>query len=458
MHTASSATDPAGHPDGPDTTGVPDYVHLAWHGDDSRRRGPQRSLEMRAIAAAGVELADEGGLSRVTMRTVGARLGMTGMGLYRYVRAKDELLALMIDEAIGPPDFPAYGPAGWRDRLTAWAYAARSRFEAHPWVLGVSLPDPPALPNQTQWTERGLDALQPTRLPETEKLSALLLVNVYVRGQTQLATGLARRVQPGDNPGPQYAGLLLRLADPERFPRLVAAMTQHAQAPPADFADDEFQFGLSTVLAGIACRMTPALRHGSRVGRNETRLIREDYGLDSVAEAQLHQHAAHVRLDRILLDDQVAGDLHVRQTARYQPEHVDLARGQRRQRRRDTVGSCGLRRQREPGDEPPGDDRVDERVPGRHAAHRDDQLLGRGVLEQEPADPRAKRLVDVLVGVERGQDLHPGRRRVGDDLASGPQPVEDGHPDVEQDDRGRVPAHEGASSATARLPLVSGYA
>ena len=322
MHTASSATDPAGHPDGPDTTGVPDYVHLAWHGDDSRRRGPQRSLEMRAIAAAGVELADEGGLSRVTMRTVGARLGMTGMGLYRYVRAKDELLALMIDEAIGPPDFPAYGPAGWRDRLTAWAYAARSRFEAHPWVLGVSLPDPPALPNQTQWTERGLEALQPTRLPETEKLSALLLVNVYVRGQTQLATGLTRRVQPGDNPGPQYAGLLLRLADPERFPRLVAAMTQHAQAPPADFADDEFRFGLSTVLAGIACRMTPALRHGSRVGRNETRLIREDYGLDAVTEVQLGEDAAHVRLDRVLLDDQVPGHLRVRQALGHQPEHV----------------------------------------------------------------------------------------------------------------------------------------
>jgi tetracycline repressor-like protein len=96
--------------------------------------------------------------------------------------------------------------------------------------------------------------LQPTRLAETEKLSALLLVNVYVRGQTQLATGLARGVRPGDNPGTQYAQMLLRLADPERFPRLTAAMTQHAAAPPGDFTDDQFRFGLSTVLDGIACR------------------------------------------------------------------------------------------------------------------------------------------------------------------------------------------------------------
>jgi AcrR family transcriptional regulator len=244
----------AGHPDGHTATGIPAYVDLAWHGDDGRRPGPRRSLHLRAIATAGVELADQSGLGRVSMRTVGARLGMTSMGLYRYVQAKDELLALMIDEAIGPPDFPAYGQARWRDRLSAWAHAARSRFEAHPWVLGLSPPDPPALPNQIQWTERGLEALQPTRLAEAEKLSALLLVNVYVRGQTQLATGLARGVRPGDHPGTQYAQMLLRLTDPERFPRLTAAMTQHEAAPPADFTDDQFRFGLSTVLDGIACR------------------------------------------------------------------------------------------------------------------------------------------------------------------------------------------------------------
>src|ERR1700683_283503 len=219
---------PAGHPDGHSSMDVPEYVDLAWHGDDGRRPGPRRSLHLRAIAAAGVELADEGGLSRVSMRTVGARVGMTSMGLYRYVQAKDELLAVMIDEAIGPPDFPAYGQACWRDRLSAWAYAARSRFEAHPWVLSVSLPDPPTLPYQVQWTERGLEALQPTRLAETDKLSALLLVNVYVRGQTQLATGLARGVRPGGGRSEGQTPELMPLTDSERFPRLTAAMAPRA--------------------------------------------------------------------------------------------------------------------------------------------------------------------------------------------------------------------------------------
>jgi AcrR family transcriptional regulator len=234
---------------------IPDYVELAWHGDDGKRPGPPRSLHMKAIAAAGVELADQGGIGKVSMRTVGAKLGMTAMGLYRYVRAKDELLALMIDEAMGPPGFSEQGVEGWRDRLSAWAYAVRSRLEAHPWVLQVSLPDPPALPFQVEWTERGLAALETTRLTENERLSALLLVNVYVRGQTQLASGLGDRGPHEGNSGVPYARMLLALADRARFPHLVAAMTQNAAEPSGTFADDAFRVGLETVLDGIACRV-----------------------------------------------------------------------------------------------------------------------------------------------------------------------------------------------------------
>jgi AcrR family transcriptional regulator len=236
-----------------DTNDIPGYLVAAWRGEGGRRPGPRRSLNARAIAAAGVTLADEGGLGSVSMRSVGAKLGMTSMGLYRYVQSKNELLAIMIDEALGPANFPPYGTSAWRDRLTSWSYAARSRYEAHPWVLGVWLPDPPALPNQIHWTERGLEALQPTGLAETEKLSVLLLVNVYVRGQTQLATGFASA--PPDAPaGTGYAQLLLRLIEPERFPHLVAAMTQRSTSPPADFAEHEFSFGLRTLLDGIAVR------------------------------------------------------------------------------------------------------------------------------------------------------------------------------------------------------------
>lgn len=244
-----------------DTGDLPGYLVTAWKGDERARPGPRRSLNLRAIAAAGIALADEGGLVSVSMRSVGAMLGMTSMSLYRYVQSKDELLAIMIDEALGPADFPRYGRAGWRKRLTTWSTEARARYRAHPWVLSVSLPDPPALPNQIQWTERGLEALERTQLSENEKLSALLLVNVYVRGQVQLSSGFAPE-QPGGVPGADYTQTLLRLIDRDRFPHLTAAMTQRLISPPADFAEHEFTFGLSTLLDGLSRRHESANPEG----------------------------------------------------------------------------------------------------------------------------------------------------------------------------------------------------
>jgi AcrR family transcriptional regulator len=237
---------------------VPAYAELLWRGDAETRPGPKRSLDMHALARAGIRRADAAGLDAVSMRTVAADIGVSSMALYRYVRSKQELLLMMVDEAIGPPPRTTSRDSNWRDGLTTWAHAARDRLRAHPWVLDVPVAEPPILPYQTQWTEWGLDVLAATPLTEPQKLSALLLVNVYVRGQTQLSLGFQQGAgtEAGPETGPE-AGLrwgrrLLALTDPARYPRITKAM----QANPAasyetDFGTDEFSFGLNTVLDGI---------------------------------------------------------------------------------------------------------------------------------------------------------------------------------------------------------------
>ena len=67
----------------------------------------------------------------------------------------------------------------------------------------------------------------------------------------------------------------------------------------------------------------------------------------------------------------------------------------------------GVRDARELLDHAPGDRRREERVAGGDGADRREQLLGRVVLEHEPARAGAQRLVDVLVEVERRQDQDP---------------------------------------------------
>jgi AcrR family transcriptional regulator len=220
---------------------------------------------MHALAAAGVRLADTSGLAAVSMRTVAAEVGVASMALYRYVQSKQELLLLMVDEAIGPPP-PSPPPAsapprrGWRDQLAAWAHGYRDRLQAHPWIMAVPVEEPPILPYQVQWTEAGLDALAATPLTEQRKLSFLVLLTVYVRGQTQMSLGFEAASPPGSDtdPGVRYGMRLLTLADPARYPRITAAVTSGSLEDGSDFATAEFAFGLNTVLDGIAARITAA--------------------------------------------------------------------------------------------------------------------------------------------------------------------------------------------------------
>jgi len=242
-----------------DEADIPAYAQLAWRGDHEIRPGPRRSLDMHALAAAGVRLADTRGLAAVSMRTVAAEMGVASMALYRYVQSKHELLLMMVDEAFGPPQASATPSGGWRDRLAAWAHAYRDRLQAHPWVMAVPVAEPPILPYQVQWTEAGLDALAATPLTEQQKLSSLVLVNVYVRGQTQLSLGFDASLDApagaDKDAGVRYGRRLLALADPGRFPRLTAAVTSGSLEDGSDFATGEFDFGLNTVLDGMAARI-----------------------------------------------------------------------------------------------------------------------------------------------------------------------------------------------------------
>jgi AcrR family transcriptional regulator len=234
---------------------LPRVLRLLW-GHEERRRGPKPAMSIHDIGTAAVKIADADGLSAVSMSRVAGDLGYTTMSLYRYVSSKDDLYAVMLDEAYGEFAVSYPARAGWRRRMTLWAEAARDVLTHHPWVLQVPLSEPPLSPNQVGWMEAGLQALADTGLTEQEKLSSMLLVDVYVRGITQLMTymtvansadGLTE--QEADQ---LYAKRLDQLVDPERYPAVSAALGSGSLSDDSDFAVNEFDFGLKGVLNGIA--------------------------------------------------------------------------------------------------------------------------------------------------------------------------------------------------------------
>ena len=222
-------------------------VLAAWGLREPPARGPRPTLSVTRIAEAAVAVADAEGVAAVSMGRIAAELQVSPMSLYRYVKAKGELLALMVDAAVGaPPTDDA--STGWRPALSAWAWAYHDSLRRRPWVLQVPMTGPPVTPNQTAWLERGLRGLAATPLTEPQKLSVMLLLSGFIRNEATLTAEMG--AEAGGDIMPGWAAALRRLTTPEGFPALHAALASEAFAQDDD-PDDEFIFGLRRLLDGV---------------------------------------------------------------------------------------------------------------------------------------------------------------------------------------------------------------
>lgn len=232
--------------------GLPAAIEQLWGlRSPGRRGGPKPALTLERVVAAAVELADEGGLAALSMSRLAEKLGFTTMSVYRYVKSKDDLLVLCLDATIGAaPDLDP--DSAWRSQLEGWAGALRGRYQQHAWMLDVPISGLPAGPNQLGWFERGLRALSGTTLIAAERASTVLLLSTFVRGQAQLVADLVRAARPESGPPVDWAAVVTRVADKDRFPAVAEVIAGGVfEDDPAAFPDDEFRFGLSRILDGI---------------------------------------------------------------------------------------------------------------------------------------------------------------------------------------------------------------
>ncbi|MFF3447801.1 TetR/AcrR family transcriptional regulator [Streptomyces sp. NPDC002667] len=106
-------------------------------------RGHYGRLSRERVLAAALDLVDEEGLSALSMRRLGARLGVEAMALYRYADGKDALLDGLVEalhlelverlSAGSPPEAAAApDPAAWRAELHRIARAMYEVCLAHP--------------------------------------------------------------------------------------------------------------------------------------------------------------------------------------------------------------------------------------------------------------------------------------------------------------------------------------
>ncbi|MFD9706351.1 TetR/AcrR family transcriptional regulator [Lentzea sp. NPDC059081] len=222
------------------------------------KRGRKPAIDAADITRAAIAVADAEGLAAVSMARVAQELGNATMALYRHVKSKDELLALMGDAAMDDP--PTLPDGDWRERLGFWAKAVLVAVGKRPWFLQIPISGPPTGPRSLAWFDSGLSALEGVPLEAGEKVGIVMGLMTFVHGEAKLTSTLTRGFE--DNPaafGRDYGQRLRELVDPRRMPSLAkivaAGVFDLDDLFAAQDVQAEFDFGLQLFLEGVAAHI-----------------------------------------------------------------------------------------------------------------------------------------------------------------------------------------------------------
>lgn len=159
-----------------------------WADRAPARTGPKPALSLDRIADAAVAIADVEGIEAVSMQRIAAEFQYTKMALYRYVAGKEELVALMIDRAVGEPPELATITGRWRDRLEEWVRLLAETWQDHAWLPWATMGDRVMGPNEVGWVDRALGTLAGTALEPAERMALVLMICGHVRNTQSVDT------------------------------------------------------------------------------------------------------------------------------------------------------------------------------------------------------------------------------------------------------------------------------
>lgn len=96
---------------------------------------PVVPLSRRRIAEAALELIDEQGFAALTVRAMGARLGVKSPSLYNHVSGRDEIIAAVAELLAEGIDLTTLERPDLAEAVRAFAVSYRDAFHGHPEVV-----------------------------------------------------------------------------------------------------------------------------------------------------------------------------------------------------------------------------------------------------------------------------------------------------------------------------------
>lgn len=209
------------------------------------RTGRARLSRERVLDAA-LALVDRDGIERLSMRKLGAELGIEAMTLYYYFPNKDAILDGLVERlTLQALVVPIGAPEEWRQWLRAFAVTFRQELLRHPRLLPLIATRPVMTPDSLRLLEQVASALCAAGYSPLRALQIINIVTTFVVGHTLAEAGQT----PGHEDAIPDTAALADQLDPHEFPCLSAAIASGLGQ--AQDHQSRFDFALDILFAGI---------------------------------------------------------------------------------------------------------------------------------------------------------------------------------------------------------------
>ncbi len=222
---------------------------------DSGTTRPRPRLTRDRVVRAAVDLADREGLSALTMRRLGAELGVEAMSLYKHVANKEAILDGIVELLVEQIEMPAAG-AEWKQAMRRRAFSAREVLAGHSWAIGLLETRGSMGPATMHYLNAILGNLRSAGFSVDDAVHAFWLLDSYVYGHVIQETSLSP--VSASQPETESTGSVLGDATQTDLPYL-AELGEHALRSGYS-VDREFRYGLDLILDALERAATSGAR------------------------------------------------------------------------------------------------------------------------------------------------------------------------------------------------------
>lgn len=199
------------------------------------------TLTRARIVRAALEIVDEEGLPALSMRRLGAGLGVDPMAAYYHIPNKKALLDAIVEAVMAEIDLAGDDPsASPEDRIMHAAQAYRDALLAHVNALPIVLSRGPSTPEAMRPVELLIGILRDAGLPPAQAMAGMNAIAATVRGSVAMVADSSA-----------LAAVEESAAFADQFPAGEFPNLRECALCPADFLGAGLEFGIRALARGL---------------------------------------------------------------------------------------------------------------------------------------------------------------------------------------------------------------